>query len=443
MSIGATLITPLPASGQGQSFIRDTEIENTIRVYNAPLFRAAGLDASSVKVYLVNDRRLNAFVAGGMRIFINTGLLQAADDPGQVIGVLAHEIGHITGGHLVRIHEGLRNATAQAVLAAILGTAATIAAGRPDGAAATIAGASSIGQRSILSYTRSMEQAADQAATRFLDQSGQSARGLLEFLEKLARDEGAGGAGIDPYTRSHPLTNDRIRFLAHHVESSRYSDATFPSDLIEAHKRMRGKLNGFLSPPGATLARYAGKTDIEARYARALAYMRLNETDKALAIIDDLIAKSPKDPFFHELRGDILRDAGRTAEAISAYQTAIKIIPWAALIRITLAQTQLAQEDPATLDAVIENVKTALRYEPEIPRAWRQLATAYGRKQDQGKAAHALAEEAILRGDVGGASRHANKALKLLPKGSPEWLRAQDLTLQIKRSRDRALRQAQ
>ena len=441
MSIGAALITPLSASGQEQSFIRDTEIENTIRVYSAPLFAAAGIDASSVKIYLVNDKRLNAFVAGGMRIFINTGLLQAAEHPGQVIGVLAHEIGHIAGGHLVRIHEGLRNATAQAVLTAILGTAATIAAGRPDGAAATIAGASSIGQRSILSYTRSMEQAADQAAARYLEEAGLSSQGLLEFLRKLARDEDGGAGGLDPYTRSHPLTNDRIRFLEHNVQTARFSNSPIAADLVEAHKRMRGKLNGFLDAPEPTLARYAGKNDIEAQYARALALMRRNETDKALAIIDGVLATSPKDPFLHELRGDILRDAGRTKEAISAYQTAIEILPWAALIRIALAQTQLAEENPGALDSVIESVKTALRYEPEIPRAWRQLATAYGRKEEHGKAAHALAEEAMLRGDPKGASRHADKALSVLPKGSPEWLRAQDIVLEVKRTRDRGKQQ--
>jgi predicted Zn-dependent protease len=364
-----------------------------------------------------------------------------SEHPGQVIGVLAHEIGHIAGGHLVRIHEGLRDATAKAVLAAILGTAATIAAGRPDGAAATIAGASTIGQRSILSYTRSMEQSADQAAIRYLEQSGQSSRGLLEFLRILVRDEGAGAAGIDPYTRSHPLTADRVRILEHHVQTSRYSDASVAADLTQAQKRMRGKLNGFLGPPEPTLKRYADDTSIEGKYARAIALMRLNETAKALAIVDDLLVKSPKDPFFHELRGDILRDAGRAEEAIRAYRVAVKILPWAALIRITLAQTQLAQEDPASLGDIITNIKLALRYEPRIPRAWRQLATAYGRKQDRGKAAHALAEEAILRGDLKGARRHSSKALKLLPKGSPEWLRAQDLALEVKRSRKRALKQ--
>ncbi len=437
LMVGGVLLTPLSASGQAQSFIRDTEIENTIRVYSTPLFAAAGLDAGSVKIYLVNDRRLNAFVAGGMRIFINTGLLQESEHPGQVIGVIAHEIGHITGGHLARLHEGLRDATAQAVLAAILGTAATIAAGSPEAAAATIAGASGIGQRSILSYTRSMEQSADQAATRVLDASSQSSRGLLEFLQKLALEER--GGTMDPYMRSHPLTNDRIAFLAHHISSSNYSNATIPSDMIQAHKRMKGKLNGFLDAPENTLERYSGKNDIEAKYARALAYMRLNETAKALAIMDGLLAKSPNDPFFQELRGDILRDAGRTEEAVKAYQATLKILPWAALVRITLAQTQLAQENPQNLDDVIQSLKMALHYEPRVPRAWRQLATAYGRKQDHGRAAHALAEEAMLKGDLGSANRHVKRALKLLPDGTPEKLRAQDLSLAIKRSQKRGL----
>jgi len=196
-------------------------------------------------------------------------------------------------------------------------------------------------------------------------------------------------------------------------------------------------LNGFLDAPEKTLERYSGKNDIEANYARALAFMRLNETTKALAIMDGLLAKSPNDPFFHELRGDILRDAGRTDEAVKAYQTTLKILPWAALVRITLAQTQLAQENPQNLDDVIQSIKMALRYEPRIPRAWRQLATAYGRKQDQGRAAHALAEEAMLKGDLRSAMRHVNRALQLLPDGSSEKLRAQDLSLQIKRAQKR------
>ena len=422
------------ASAQGLALIRDTEIENTIRVYSAPLLRAAGLDPSAVQIHIVNDQRLNAFVAGGMRIFVHTGLLTTAQHPGQVIGVLAHEIGHISGGHLSRIKEGLKAATAQSVIAAILGGAAAAASGQPEGIAAAVGVGAAVGQRSILKYTRGMEQAADQAAINFLDTTGQSSRGLLEFMEILKAQEGIYGAGGDPYTRSHPLTVDRIRFVQNHVEKSRFSDVPIAPDLIAAHERMRGKLNGFLDLPANTLNRYrADDQGLEAQYARAIAHMKLSDTETSLSVLDPLIAKSPKDPFLHELRGDILRDAGRTREAGDSYRKAIEILPWAALIRLSLAQTQLAVNDPNDLNEIVANVREAIRYEPRIPRAWRQLATAYGRLNQQGLVSHALAEEAILKGDSRSAIRFAKRAMAALPEGSAEWIRAQDIELEAQR----------
>jgi predicted Zn-dependent protease len=438
LAIAFLAFPPSDAEAQSISLVRDTEIENTIRVYCAPLFRAAGLDVSSVRIHLVNDKPLNAFVAGGLRIFVNTGLLTATDDPNQVIGVLAHEIGHIEGGHLARKKEDLRDATAQAILTTILGATAAAAAGRPDGIPHAIMGGATVGQRSALAYSRGMEQAADQAAIRYLEATGQSARGILNFLELLRKEEGLARGEFDPYMSSHPVTTDRIRFLRNYVANSRYSDAPPAPDLVTAHRRMRGKLIGFLEPPTSTLSRYREDADsIEAKYARAIAYMRLNDPKKSLAIIDPLIAASPNDPFFHELRGDILRDAGRQQEAIDAYRSAVAILPWAALIRVSLAQMQLALEKPSVLDDVVTNLKHAIRYEPRIPRAWRQLATAYGRKDELGLAQHALAEEAILRGDTMGAMHKARKAMRLLPKGSPDWLRAQDIELQAKQMKKR------
>ena len=436
--MAAVLIAqPGRASAQGISLVRDTEIENTIRVYTAPVFHAAGLDVSSVQIYLVKDQALNAFVAGGMKIFIHTGLLQAADTPGQVIGVLAHETGHITGGHLSRIREGLKAATAQAIIASVLGGAAAAAAGQPQGIGAAILGGSEIGQRSLLSYTRGMEQAADQAGVRFLEGSQQSARGLLQFMEKLQAEEGSYGVGSDPYLRSHPLTSDRIRFVSNHVANSPYSDVPTRPDVLAAHARMHGKLNGFLDPPSRTLQRYSeDDPTMEAKYARSIALMRLSETEQALAIIDPLIAQSPKDPFLHELRGDILRDAGRSDEAMVSFQKAVDILPWAALIRVSLAQTQLEQNNKSLLGPAVVNIKEALRYEPQMTRAWRQLAIAYGRQEKHGLVSHALAEEAILKGDYKTANRLAVRAMKVLPQGSAEWLRAQDIEFQAKLAKE-------
>jgi predicted Zn-dependent protease len=431
------LVAPGRAEAQGISIIRDTEIENTIRLYMAPVFRAAGLDVSSVQVCLVKDQTLNAFVAGGMKIFVNTGLLTTATTPNQVIGVLAHETGHIVGGHLSRIREGLRAATTKAIIASVLGGAAAAAAGNPQGIGAAMLGGSEIGQRSLLAYTRGMEQSADQAGVKFLDASHQSSRGMLEFMQKLWAEEGGVGSGGDPYLRSHPLTIDRIRFLENHVAHSPYSDVPTAPDLIAAHARMHGKLNGFLDPPQSTLERYkADDPGMEAKYARSIALMRLSETDKSLAIIDPLIAASPKDPFLHELRGDILRDAGRNRDAMLSYEKAVAILPWAALIRVSLAQAQLEQNDDSLLEAAVANIKEAIRYESQNPRAWRQLAIAYGRQDRHGLVSHALAEEAILNGDYRTAQRLSSRAMKVLPQGSPEWLRSQDIEFEAKRQKE-------
>ena len=436
MIVGMLLFIPSAVRAQGPSLIRDTEIENTIRVYIAPLLQAAGLDAGSVRIHIVNDRRLNAFVAGGMQIFIHTGLLTSADSPDQVIGVLAHEIGHIDGGHLSRLKDGLRSATTQAILVSILGGAAAVAAGRPDGIGAALSGGAHVAQRSLLSYSRGMEQAADQAALRYLDSTGQSARGLLSFMELLSRQESVLGSDDNPYTRSHPLTKNRVALVRNHVANSPLTKTPLDPGLVVAHQRMRGKINGYLNPADAIRQYDPKRRDVEARYARSIAYMRLSETEKSLTVADSLIRQSPKDPFFLELRGDILRNAGKTKAAKAAYEETLKILPWAALIRLSLAQTQLELNDGTNQTAVVANLKQALRYEPRIPRAWRQLATAYGRMNKHGLASHALAEEAILRGDGASAARLSKRAMRTLPKGSSEWLRSQDIELQIKRRKE-------
>ncbi|MFQ5958858.1 MAG: M48 family metallopeptidase, partial [Alphaproteobacteria bacterium] len=254
-SMIAVMTLGAPAEGARISFIRDAEIENTIRTYATPLFTAAGFDADQVRVLIVNDSRLNAFVAGGMNLFLNTGLLLASESPEQVIGVIAHETGHIAGGHLARTQDALRGASAAAILAYVLGAAA-IAAGSAEGGAAVIAGGQSIAQQTFLQYSRSQEQAADQFAVSVLDATGQSAEGLLQFLEILGDQEVLLTSSQDPYLRTHPLTRDRIGFLRHHVQISPFSGRAPPPAFVEAFARMQAKLRGFLDPPERTLARY-------------------------------------------------------------------------------------------------------------------------------------------------------------------------------------------
>ena len=423
-------------SARAISLIRDTEIENTIRVYSRPIFEAAGLEASDIQIHIVNDTTLNAFVAGGQRLFINTGLLMRAEHAGQVIGVIAHETGHISGGHLVRLQESLRHSTAKSILTLVLGGIAAVATGQAEAAGAVIAGGATIQQRSILSYTRTMEQAADQAAVAFLDEAGYSGRGLLQFLSTLSGQELLSSERQDPYLRSHPLTRDRIEFMRNHVATSRSSDTPLRNDLVRAHARLRAKLKGFINPPPRTLREYkADDASFAARYARAIAFKEQFKIDKSLALLEGLLSESPNDPFLHELKGDVLQDAGRIAESIPPYQKAVEMLPWAALIRISLAQSQLELNDRQMSDAALENLQQAVRYEPEVPILWRLLATAHARNDDQANVMLSLAEEALLNGKKSEARHRSTRAMALLPEGSASWIRAQDIKQAAKKKK--------
>lgn len=397
-------------------------------MFAAPIFRAAGLNAADIQIHIVNDTSLNAFVAGGQRLFINSGLLMRAEHAGQVIGVIAHETGHISGGHLVRLQESLRHSTAKSILTMVLGGLAAVATGKGEAAGAVVAGGASIQQRSILNYTRSMEQAADQAAANFLDDSGYSGQGLFEFLGTLSSQELLSVERQDPYLLSHPLTRDRIEFMRNHVARSKFSDKPLPDNILVAHDRMRAKLKGFINPPSRTLREYdAGDTGFAARYARAIAFKKLFKIDDALVLLDGLLQDSPNDPFLYELKADVLQDAGRVAESIPPYTKAIEMLPWAALIRVSLAQSQLEMNEPKFSEAALDNLQQAARYEPEMPLLWRLLATAYARSDDQANVMLSLAEEALLKGNESEARQRAKRAMELLPQGSANWVRAQDI----------------
>ena len=274
--LSLALASPAPSWAQQQQqtieLIRDTEIENTIRAYSTPIFLAAGLDPSAVRIYLVNDKQINAFVAGGQNLFINTGLILQSRDAGQVIGVIAHEAGHIAGGHLARVHDALANATAEMILAMVLGAAAAAASGNPAVGGAVMSGGQNIGVRNLLAYTRTQEASADAAAMRFLDSTQQSAKGLLSFFDTLNQQEALTTARQDPYLRTHPLTQERIAALSDFVAHSPYSNTPVKPEFEEEHRRMLAKLRAFTDNPTMTLRRYP-ETDrsVEGRYARAIA----------------------------------------------------------------------------------------------------------------------------------------------------------------------------
>ena len=434
------------AHAQGLPLIRDSEIESTLRGWADPLFAAARLDPAAVRVYIVNDSGLNAFVAGGQNIFLNTGLLMATDTPGQVIGVIAHETGHVSGGHLARSGEAIRTAESMGLFATLLGIglialgAATGASNTGQAGGALIVGGQSTGLRALLAYSRAQERAADQAALDVLDRARRPADGLLAFLRKLEDQELLVSARQDPYVRSHPLTGDRIAFIAEHVARSPLSGEPDPPADIERHARMRAKLIGFLDRPRRVLRVSFPASDgsLAARYGRAVAHMRLPDTESALAEIDGLIAERPDDPYFAELKGQILFESGRFADSLPHYDRAARLAPGDALI---LAGLGRAQVEAGLLREAVENLRAARRGDPDNPTTWRTLAAAWRGLGEEGRSALAAGEHALLMGRAENALRHAGRAERHFPEGSPEWLQAQDIANQaenIRRMRKRA-----
>ena len=426
--------TVVPAQGSGRiSLVRDAETENTIRYFAAPLFKAANLNPKALQVHLVLDDRMNAFVAGGQRIFVNTGLLRSAETADAVIGVLAHETGHIAGGHLAQMQENLRKSSAKAIIALVLGAAATVATGDPAGIVAGASVGQNVAQGSFFRYTSANESQADIAALGYLENTGQSARGLLEILSNLQDQELLlTGGRQDPYLRTHPLSQERISTVREHMANSRFTDRPVEPNLALLHRRIRGKLNGYVDSPARTLARYpADDTDIEARYARIQAFIKLNRTDDALAIVDRLIELSPGDVFFHELRGEILYRGGRIADSLPSYRHAVELVERQngelPLLRLGLAQALLQIEGRGTALEAVDHLKLLTSYEPWTPHSWRLLATAYGRVDNFGAAAYALTEEALLLGDREGLRRNVARALELLPEVSPLRARVLDI----------------
>lgn len=412
--------------------IRDTEVENTIRTFGTPLLEAAGLDPQAFEVHIVNDKSLNAFVAGGQKMFLHTGLLLRAQSAQQVIGVMAHETGHIAGGHLARLQQAFEDASNEAIIATVLGVAAGVLAGRSDVGAAVVMGGQDIALKNLMTFSRGQESAADQAGVSFLNKTQQSAKGFLEFMEILGQQELWMVERQDPYVRTHPVSQERITFLREQVEKSLYSDIPAPPEYTLMFRRMQAKLYAFIEAPVRTLSRYkADDPSIEARMARAIAYYRRPDLANALPLIDGLIKEYPKDAYFYELKGQFLFENGRIAEARDEIEKAARLKPEAPLILISLAQAQLEMNEDALLPDASKNLQQALAKEKDNAMAWRLLSVAYGRSGNQGMTAYAMAEYALLSGKLQEAAYHADHADKLLPRGSPAWLAVQDLKSNI------------
>ena len=431
--IAATSPAQAQRRGGGPPVVRDAEVEQLLREYTQPILRTAGLTQQNIQVVIINSRAFNAFVADGRRIFINAGTIMEAETPNQVIGVLAHETAHIAGGHLSRLREQLQAATTQSIIALILGGAAMVAASRSGGSSgqvgmAAISAPQAAIQNTLLAYVRSQEDAADRGGVRYLNATGQSAKGMYETFKRLADQILYASNLIDPYMQSHPLPAERVRALEGLAKSSPHWDKKDAPALQARHDLARAKLYGFIDPREGVARRYPiSDQSLAARYARTIAMYRFGNVPGAIQQIDTLIQAQPQNPYFHELKGQALLEAGRPADAIAPLRKAVQLAPNPALIQIMLGQALLASNNKAYGDEAVTLLETALRHEPESPEAFDQMALAYGRKGDLARADLASAQASFARGDLQTARALAGRAKSRFPVGSPGWVRADDI----------------
>lgn len=420
---------PVRAADRNQIVIRDTEIENAIKTWSTDVINAAGLSTDQVNIILIQNNDINAFVAGGNNIFIYTGLIAKTDNPDELVGVIAHELGHIAGGHLTRTGEVAENASFETIFATIVGIGAAIATGDSGAAAAGARIGAGSAMNKFLAYSRVQESSADQAGFKFLTNAGVNPSGLVTFLNKLGSQELLPTSQQSAFARTHPLSRDRIEALETKLSTSSLKNKPTPAAWNDEYERVKGKLIGFITPQQVLYAYPAKDQSVAANYARAIAAYRSNKIDKGLAGINTLIATEPNNPYFHELKGQMLFDFGRVKEAVGPYQKALELDPDSGLIRTALAQAQIesAGQSRAQLDEAIQNLKRAQQDEPRSSQVKRLLATAYGRTGQEPQARVYLAEEALLQGRYSEAKSMAQSAMQQLPAGSPELQRARDV----------------
>ncbi len=432
---GVALLGALAAPAQAQMggipLIRDTEIEEILHREADGVFAAAGVP--NTKIYLVGDKQLNAFTPGGANVFLNTGLIQETETPNELVGVIAHETGHVAGGHIARQGEMQRAGMVPMILTMGLGILAA-AAGAPDAAAALLSSSQYFGELGALGYSRETEGRADQAAVGFLETAGVSGRGLVGFFDNFRYMEVFDEARRFPFFQSHPISSNRIELLRRRVEEQKHFNVIDTPEAIAEHAIMKAKLAAFMEAPQQTFIKYKeNDPSFPARYARAIAYYRQLDTERALGLIDGLLLEQVTNPYLWELKGQVLFEGGRSKEAEEPFRRSVELKPNAPLLQILLARALLANDsgkiDQAKTADAIAHLQAALRVEEDNSDAWRLMAQAYDAQGKDGQARLASAEERFSLGDMPQARIFALRARQRLTQNTPEWRRATDIVL--------------
>ena len=413
-----------------QSILRDAETEALLRDISRPLIVAAGLDPRNVSIVIIQSDEINAFVAGGQVVYLHSALIDAADNANEVQGVIAHELGHIAAGHAIRGGEASRQSIGITIVSLLLGAAA-LAVGAGEAGVGILGAGQQAAIGKYLAFSRGQEAATDEAGARFLSQAGISGRGSLAFFKKLQNQEYRLGRATtrDSFAIDHPVTGDRITFLTDYYQKDPAWNAKTDPTIEARFQRVKAKLKGFVSDPQQTLRAYP-ETDksAPARYARAYAWHKSAYPDKAIAEVDALLATAPHDPYFLELKGQVLLESGKPAEALAPLREAVERTN-APLISALFGHALIATEDPANFKEAQRILKAAVALDNDNPFAWYQLGVVYDREGDAPRAALATAERYNLVGQPQLALQSAQMALGGLKEGTPDWLRAQDIAL--------------
>ena len=430
MMTTAVVASPAAAQeGAGPALLRDSETELLFKDMSRPMIKAANLDPNAVQVVLLNDPEINAFVSQGQIVYLQSGLIQAADDVGEVQGVVAHELGHVAGGHSIRLQEGAKEATGITVATMILGALA-IAAGAGDAAMGLMMAGQQAAMGKFLAFTRTQEASADAFAVKTLSTAGISGKGMLDFFGKLQNQEYRLAIySKDSYDRTHPLSSERIRALEQAYRSDPAWSKPVDPALEARFERVKAKLFGFTNPKQAVIKYPESDQSIPAHYARAYAYHLGGYPDKANAEADALLAKDPHDPFFLELKGQILLEGGKPKEALAPLREAVSRSGQMPMISAMLGHALVATEDPKNFAEAKQVLKGAVNRDNQDPFAWYQLGMIYEQEGDSARAALATAERSNLQANPKLAYASARQAMKGIPAGSPDYLRAQDIAM--------------
>ncbi|WP_374390381.1 M48 family metalloprotease [Sandaracinobacter sp.] len=437
MLVVAQILAP---AARAQSLLRDAETEQFFRDIGEPLMTAAGLDPRAVSIGLVGSPEINAFATLGQSVYFYTGLLVAADDVLEVQGVLAHELGHVAGGHAVRFNEGVAPATNITLLSLVLG-AALLAAGAGDAGMAAMMAGQQAAQGKFLAFSREQESRTDQAGAQYLQKAGVDGQGMISFFKELQGQEYRLAIPQDnAYNRTHPLSGERVSALQHVLEQSPSWKKGADPALQARYQRIRAKLIGYVSEPKDTLKAYPlSDTSAPARVARAYAFHKLAEPEKAIAELDALLKVTPNDPYLLEMKGQVQLESGRVADAIPPLREAVARSNGNPLISGMLGHALVQSGEQSGSSASFEEAEKVLRAslarDHDNPFAWMQLETVYERRGDKPRLALATAERLTLTGgNPIAALNSAQVAVQGLEQGTPEWIRAQDI-VQLSRNR--------